>query len=186
MRFVSQYAGFTVGIQAAKRVRTMSDEIIESSPFYQAVFDNRAWNQHDLEVAIRHLRFEGMPQYEDQATPVSPAIRISVYDTEEAILKPDWPEGLEKETVERKLLNAMSYGRAFVIVPEVALEAPWPNYDLHDGNADSLVLLVHSLGISFETVLEYESSKWGQQRAEVIEALQTGIMIRDENKVIVS
>jgi hypothetical protein len=191
MRFVSQYPGFTVGIQSERRRLDMDGGSVVTRPGFWCEFRSGAMNQHDLEVALQHFQFKGLFQHEDEATPVHAAYRIAVFDTDEEYqrrLDGDDEWSLEfKALVEQRLLNAPSYGRSFVVVPEQTLEPPWPKYPAGDVDADDLVLTVHNvLGIPFEDVLAYEESKWGERRENVIEALNDAIRIRDEGKVVVN
>jgi hypothetical protein len=42
------------------------------------------------------------------------------------------------------------------------------------------------IGIPFEVVLEYEQSKWGEKREDMIDALTTAIEVRDAGKVVLT
>lgn len=188
MRFVAQYPGLVIGVKRERRRLSMDGEMIVVEPGISAEFKD-GWSQHDLEVALQSFQFKGLFQYEDEATPVSPTYRISVYDTDEEYeksLESEDPWDAEKKSfVEQRLLSANSYGRSFVVVPEQVVEAPWPAYLEFVGDAEALVLFAHTAGFLFEDILEFETSKWGPRREDVIEALQTAISVRDEGKVVV-
>lgn len=190
MRFVAQHPGLVVGIRPERKQKTMEGEILVIRTGIQAEFKPNVWNQHDMEVALAAFQFQGLFQHEDEATQVSPVYRLAIYDTDEEYerrldTEEAWtPE--EKAFVEQRLMQSRALGEAFVVVPEETLAAPWPKYDDFDGTPDELVLTIHGvLGIPFETALEYERSKWGQQREDVIEALQTAINVRDQGIVVV-
>jgi hypothetical protein len=184
MRFVSQFTPFSVGIKPGRK-RFTDYGIEQVEPEIDAQFDPFGWNQHDMEVAFQNFKFRGQFQYEDEATPVNPAYRLAVYDTDEEALKNGWDEAT-KEVVEQRLLDAGSYGQAFIRVEEIALQPPWPTYDEFDGKPEALVVMVGDLGFDPEVVLHYEESKWGQQRPEVMQALQTAIEARDTGEIIVT
>jgi hypothetical protein len=184
MRFVSQYTNFVLNIRNPKKkfteygVDVIEDEIV-------AEFDPRSWNQRDIETAIASFKFKGLFQHEDEATPVHPAYRISVYDTDEMALREGWSEE-EKTFVESRLMSGQNYGRSYVLVSELALDPPWPAYDQFEGTPQELAEQVLMLGYDLEDVIAYESSKWGQQREDVLVALQAAIEARDTGEIIVT
>lgn len=190
MRFVAQISGFVVGIRPERKSRSMDGETIVNRVGISANFRPMEFSAHDLEIALASFQFKGLYQHEDEATPVEPNYRISIYDTDEEYerrlgTEEEW--SLEdKELVERRLLESKSLGDTFVVVPEQMMELPWPRYRDFDGDATELVLAaVNVVGVPLEDVLAYETSKWGEKREEVIDALQTAIQIRDEGRVIV-
>lgn len=184
MRFVSQYTNFIINIRNPVRrvtdfgVEQIRDEII-------AEFDANGWSQRDMEVALTSFKFHGIFQFEDEATPVPPAYRLSVYDTDQKAEELGWDDEIKAE-VENRLLNAKSFGRDFVLVQELALDPPWPSYDSFGGDADELAVQVLDLGYDIETVIAYETSKWGQNREEVIAALEGAVTARDEGQIIIT
>lgn len=190
MRFIAQNPGLVVGIRSERRRLSMDGESIVTRPGISAVFRPLEFNQYDLEVALRSFQFRGMYQHVDEATPVEPLYRLATYDTDEEYerrlgTEEEWSVE-DKEFVEQRLLEAIRTGESFVLVPEETMEPPWPKYPLGEVDATDLVLTINDvIGIPFEEVLAYEESKWGPRREEVIDALQTAIRIRDEDKVIV-
>lgn len=185
MRFVAQFPDFAVGIRAEKSRLTADGEVILRQEGIIASFSSRGWEQRDLEVALGAFQFKGLYQHEDEATPVNPAYRLSYYDTDEQAEIYGWDEDT-RALVEQRLLSARSLGRAFVLVPDVPLDPPWPLYEEFDGSTTDLILTIHGvIGIPFEQVLDYEKSRWGRNREDVIEALQEAIQIRDEGKVVI-
>lgn len=184
MRFVSQFTNFIINIRSPKKKFTeFGVDIVEEE--IVAEFSNREWNQRDLETALASFRFRGQYQYEDQATPVTPTYRISVYDTEEEALRQGWDEET-KLLVEKRLMEAGSYGSNFVAVTEVALQPPWPTYNQFEGSPEELVVQALDLGYDPETIIVYEESKWGLRRPEVIEAFRSAIEARDAGEIIVT
>ena len=184
MRFVSQYTNFVINVRNPRKKYTEYGVDVQEEGI-MAEFDANSWDQRDMEVALGAFDFHGLFQFEDEATPVPPAYRVSVYDTDEQASANEWDEET-KAFVEQKLLSARSLGRDFVLVQEVALEAPWPSYDSFEGDPEALVVLALDLGFSLEDCIAYESSKWGQRRPDVLEALQTGIEARDSGEIIVT
>lgn len=184
MRFVSQYTNYIINIRNPVRrvtdfgVEQIRDEII-------AEFDANGWNQRDMEVAVQNFKFHGIFQFEDEATPVPPAYRLSIFDTDAKAEEFGWDDETKAE-VESRLLGAKSFGRDFVLVQELALAPPWPSYDTFPGDADELALQVLDLGYEIETVVAYETSKWGQNREDVIAALKGAVEARDEGTIIVT
>ena len=184
MRFVSQYTNYIINIRNPVRrvtdfgVEQIRDEII-------AEFDANSWNQRDMEVAIASFKFHGIFQFEDEATPVPPAYRLSVYDTDEKAAEFGWDDETKAE-VEQRMITAKSFGRDFVLVQELALAPPWPAYDTFPGTAEELAQQVLDLGYSVDDVVAYETSKWGQQREDVLDALATAVAVADEGQIIVT
>jgi hypothetical protein len=190
MRFIAQNPGLVVGIRSERRRLSMDGESIVTRPGISARFRALEFNQNDLDVALRSFQFRGMYQHVDEATPVEPLYRLAIYDTDEEYerrldTEDEWSVE-DKELVERRLLEAARVGDSFIVVPEETMEPPWPLYPLGEVDATDLVLTINNvIGIPFENVLAFEGSKWGPRREDVIEALQTAIRIRDEDKVIV-
>jgi hypothetical protein len=184
VRFVSQFTNYVIGIKPARKKFTeFGVEIVEEE--ISAAFDFNAWNQHDYETAVLAFKFRGIYQHEDEATPVSPAYRLSVFDTDEVALREGWDEN-KKILVEQEMLKAPANGRDYVLVTEIALTPPWPSYDLFEGKPQELVEQVLSLGYDLEDVIAYESSKWGQQREDVLVVLQAAVEARDTGEIIVT
>ena len=185
MRYVAQYPTFTVGIRSEKTRLTSDGEVIMREESMVAEFRPHGWRQRDLEVALLSFQFSGLFQSEGEAELLEPAYRLSYYDTDEEAELRGW-DAETAEFVDKRLQASRAYGRDFVLVPEIAIPAPWPKYDEFDGDATELVLTIHNvIGVPFEDALAYEDSKWGQRREDVIEALQEAIKVRDEGKVVV-
>lgn len=184
MRFVSQYTNYILNIRPARKRFTEYGVEVEY-PDILAEFDSQGWVQSDLDRALQSFQFKGMFQHEDEATPVHPAYRLSVYDTDIQAELQDWDEAT-KALVEQKLLASRGLGRDYVLVEEAALAPPWPAYDEFPEGADALAMQVLDLGYSPEDVIAYETSKWGQNREEVVTALQSLVEARDAGEIIVT
>lgn len=185
MRFVTQYPKFGIQIRPERTRLTADGEVIVRQEGIIASFRS-GYSQRDYDVACEQFQFRGLYQNENQATLVDPAYRIAYYDTDEEQERQGWDDETREE-VERKMMSSRSYGRAYVLVPDIVLQPPWPLYHDFDGTAEDLVLTVHNvIGIPFETVLEYEQSKQGENREDVIEALKTAIEVRDAGKVVLT
>jgi len=184
VRFVSQFTNYVINIQpAVKRVGDFGVEILR--PDILAEFKPHDWTQRDLETAIAAFQFKGVFQHEDEATPVHPAYRLSTFDTDERAETEAWDDET-KNLIEQKLLNSKGFGRDYVLVQELAIAPPWPTYEEFPGSADELAMQVLDLGFAPEEVIAYESSKWGQNREEVIAALSTVVEARDAGEIIVT
>jgi hypothetical protein len=144
MRFVAQHANFQIQI-FPPQARLSPFGVEQTSEGLTAEFSEHDWNQHDYETVLRAFKLRGLQQYEDEATPVPPTNRIAVFDTEEEQAKRNWDDDY-RASVEQRLLAAKSFGRSFVLVPEIAIEAPWPRYDVFDGSPEELVEQVDVLG----------------------------------------
>lgn len=185
-RFVAQYPDYVVGIKGEKSRLTVDGEVILRESSISAPFSTRGWTQRDLEVAMDSFQFKGLYQHEDEATPVNPAYRLSYYDTEEQAKIFGWDEETEALVIQR-LMSARSFGKAFVLVPDLPVDPPWPLYDDFDGSAEEAVLIAHNvIGVPFESVIAYEESKWGKQRPDFIEAFTDAIGVRDKGKVVLT
>ena len=108
-----------------------------------------------------------------------------MFDTDVEAEREGWDEDT-KILVEKAMLDAKANGRDYVLVAEIALEAPWPSYDLFEGKPQALAQMVLSLGFDLEDAIAYEESKWGQQREDVLAALQAAVDARDTGEIVVS
>ena len=184
MRFVSQFSEYVLGIHPGRKKYTeYGVDIVD--PEINAAFSANDWNQRDYETAVLAFKFRGIYQHEDEATPVSPAYRLSVFDTDEAAAREGWDEDT-KILVEKRMLEARANGRDYVLVAELALDPPWPSYDLFEGKPQALAAQVLALGFSLEETIAYEESKWGQQREDVVAALQAAVDARDTGEIVIS
>ena len=159
MRFVAQYSGYQIKIRDPQ-AHVTSWGVEQTVQGIVAAFDKNDWLQRDYETALRSFKFKGMYQHEDEATPVEPTYRVAVYDTEDEQAKHGWDDELREE-VERKLLSAKAFGRDYVLVQEIAIEPPWPTYDLFRGSPEELVAQVGDLGYLYSDALAYEESQMG-------------------------
>lgn len=184
MRFVSQYTNFVINVRNPRKKFTDYGVEVEDEGV-MAEFDSGSWDGRDMEVALANFKFRGIFQFEDEATPVPPAYRLSVYDTDIKAEELGWSDE-EKAEIERRLLAAKSLGKDFVLVHEIAMAPPWPAYDEFAGSAEELAAQVLDLGFSLDEVVAYETSKWGQQREDVLDALATVVAMRDEGQIIVT
>lgn len=184
MRFVSQYSGFQIQLLAPQvALGVLGQQVMVEG--IEAQFSEHDWSQRDLDVARLGFKWKGLYQYEDEATPVEPTYRLSVYDTEVEQERLGWSDEIRAE-VERRLRASKSFGTAYIVVPEIALDPPWPTYDLFVFNdPEELVARLDDLGFPLEPTLAYEQSKWGQRRDEVIAAFQRAISERTADEIVV-
>jgi len=135
----------------------------------------------EREQAHKHFKFRGTTQERDEATPVDPGLRLSLFDTDAPHLVAQWrqwdalegqPPGTIKEEVEDFLRGYMAAGHDYIeLVPE-PVPAPWPTYDaltIHGNrNAEKVaaknIEIALATGISFEDVIAYEKQNRNDDR----------------------
>ena len=161
MRFVSQYSNFQIQIRPPQGVVTEWG-VEPTVQGITAAFDKDAWLQHDYATALRHFQFKGMYQHEDEATPADPTYRIAVYDTNVEAEKNGWDDELREE-VERRLLSAKAFGRDYVLVQEIAVEAPWPDVRPVRGSGGGACRAGGRSRLLLRGRARIRGSKWGQQ-----------------------
>lgn len=128
-----------------------------------ANFEQRGLLDHEIEEALEHFNFSGVPEG------VNPLTRISSFDTEAYVQR--FPEE-EQETMIEKMdkrlrqLQGMFPGE-FIIVDQPAAKQPWPSYD--GDTAEEILDFQERLGINPETVRLYELEH--ENRSEVVQAM---------------
>ena len=185
MRFVSQYTNYIINIRAARKKFTEYGVEIES-PDILAEFDSQDWVQRDLETALSSFQFKGMFQHEDEATPVHPAYRIVGLRHRGAGAS----AGLGRGDEDAGRAEAAHLGRlrARLRAGTGDGDGPRPGRPTTSSpsDADELAMQVLDLGYDPDEVIAYETSKWGQNREDVVAALQAVVEARDAGEIIVT
>ena len=183
MRFVSQHEGYGVQIRV-QRQRAIDGggvEVLQPGLYVKFTPVNAGGMLYENErrTALDHFVFRGQTQDIGEAIPTDPVQRLSVFDTDEAAFQEGWSPA-EKALVEDKLTDiALTSPQECILVADTPINAPFPNYDTFDGSPTELVVKLIEDGFDLELVLAYERI-FGQQRPEVIEALETGIEVGKE------
>jgi len=183
MRFISQYPNYVVQVRQQK-VRPLGDgtsETLDPGLYAKFVAADAGGMVYERERygASEHFVFHGMQQEQDQATPVDVIHRLSVLDTAEAAQQNGWTAE-EQAAVEARLMQLATYEPNSVMVVEgTPIPAPFPKYDVWDGDPQELVIKLTEDGHDLNEVLIYER-QFGKNRPEVIAALQLGAAALEE------
>jgi len=186
MRFISQYPGYGPQIRV-QRQRALGDggvEVLQPGLYvkFQPVAEGGMIYENERIAALNHFTFHGNTQDIGEAIPTDQLNRLSVFDTDEAAIKENWTEE-EKALVEEKLCDlALNSPTEVLLVADHPINAPFPNYDSFEGTPTELVVKLIEDGFDLELVLAYERI-FGQKREDVIEALETGIAVAQEEIV---
>jgi hypothetical protein len=170
MRFLSKYAKYIVSVQPQinESYATGHTKTIQR-PIY-AIFALDGVTGEERSLARAHFSFNGFYQNEDLVTIVEPDYRISLFDSEVAQRREGWSDE-ERLMVEAELIEkARLFPDDLLVIEEVRLTPPWPNYDSFSGAQPELLEKIHSDGYDYADVLAYE--RQAQNRPEVIAALE--------------
>ena len=169
MRYVSRWGGYAVQVRPERTEPLATGEIrVLQSPVY-ARFKPEGLQPLERELALARWSFNGLYQEQDEVTIVPPDYRIGVFDSVQAQLDEGWSE-LEREEVERTLLDLSERFDDCIAIPRTMVPPPWPRYDDFQGTTETLMERLVEDGHSLEAVLTYERAT--QNRVAVVEALE--------------
>ena len=179
-RFVSQHREFAHGVRPGKEAHLGPDGVmVPEQRELIANFSPDLRTDADLALALSTFTFRGLPIYEN-GKEVSPAMRVSVYDSEVARLQEGLTEG-EEELIVAALRSSSHLGTAFVESVPVAALKPWNGYD-DVTDADRVVELALAIDADLAQVLQYEREN--ASRPEFVAALKEAIDSADETIVV--
>jgi hypothetical protein len=174
-RFISQYPNY--GVQVRRQlVQPLGDgtrQVLQEGLYVTFTSADKGGMIFETERyrASEYFSFHGSQQEQDEATPIDPIHRLSVLDTVEDAKERGW-SGEEVELIERELIKlTRETPQALVLIEGTPIPAPYPNYDLYDGDPQELVLKLTADGHDLGEVLLYEQN-FGPRRPELIEALE--------------
>lgn len=137
-RYVSMYPNYSITFQsnvvedyATGRSRTIIPLI---DLIFTAATSLHKW---ELEAALGHFTFSGLPTEIDEMTPISPIPRISMFDSSQFVTNNRTLRFVDDEGVPHPLTVAMidsfldgreECGADFIRVDQPAVAAPWPAY----------------------------------------------------------
>lgn len=171
MRFIAQNTNYAVQIRP-QRQQGMGDGSINVTvqPIY-ATFDHDALvYENELERAKKVFSFKGQYQHLDEATPVDPSYRLSVFDSIAAQVKNHWTDE-EREMVEKELIRKEKITGDFFLSDETPIRKPFGKWEDETIPAYKLVAMLVETGGDLEEAFAYESN-FGQKREDVLEAIQ--------------
>jgi len=181
MRFLSQYPGYGAQIRVQRQQGRGDGTVDVLVPGlyvkFQTTREGAFIYDNEQAEAMRHFKFHGNTQHEDQATPTDPINRISVLDTEEWARREGWSEE-DKELVESRLLELSQTTPTEVLyVASTPITAPFPAWDRYDGDLIALGERLIEEEHDLDDVLYYEKT-FGPNRPEMIEMLEAAIEAR--------
>jgi hypothetical protein len=165
MRLIAQYPNYRIQVQPM-RVKGLGDGTSETlqEPLYLQFDHDGLIYENEIAESKAHFSFKGQYQHQDEATPVDPIYRMSVFDTRTL------DEG-QREIAEAFMRHQLQIGNTdFIIVESTPIPRPWPNYD-RTKDAKKIAAKVVEDGYKIQDVIDYERL-FGQNRADVIEALE--------------
>lgn len=170
MRFVSKYAKYMLHArrQIVESYATGESRVIQKQLL--AVFEVGLVNAEERALARSHFSFNGFAQEQDLVTIVEPDARISAFDSRLAQAQNGWTDE-ERELVERELIeNARRLPEDLIVMEEIRLAPPWPNYDRFTGDVSQLLMKIEDDGYDLDATLAYEREN--QNRSDVIYMLE--------------
>lgn len=171
MRFISQFGEYGVQIrpQRGKGMGDGSFQVTEE-PIYAKFDSDELVFEIELERAIKEFQFKGQYQHLDEATPVDPSYRLSVFDSVKQQAKHHWTDD-ERDLVEKELLRKEKITGDFFLSTQTPISAPFSKWDGDDIPAYKLVAMLVETGGDLQEALDYERA-FGRSREDVIEALE--------------
>jgi hypothetical protein len=166
MRLIAQFANYRIQVRPM-RVRGLGDGTSETlqEPIYLTFEHEGLMYDNEVREARETFALRGQYQHRDEATPVDPIYRFSVFDTKNIADEAD------REIAEAFMLDQKAKGNTdFIIVETTSIPRPWPNYD-RIKDPKKIVAKVVEDGYTVQDVIDYEKL-FGQNRADVIEALE--------------
>jgi len=166
MRLIAQFANYRIQVRPM-RVRGLGDGTAETlqEPIYLQFQHDAVMYDNEVKEAKETFAFRGQYQHRDEATPVDPIYRLSVFDTKNIA------DAEDREIAEAFMRDQIAQGNTdFIIVETTAIPRPWPNYD-NTKDPKKIAAKVVEDGYTVQDVIDYERL-FGQNRADVIAALE--------------
>jgi len=171
VRFISQYGEYGVQIRP-QRQQGMGDGSIQitQQPLYAKFDSDELVFEIEHERALKEFKFQGQYQHMDEATPVDPSYRLSVFDSNIQQVKHGWSDE-DRSTIEQELLRKATITGDFFYSEQTPIPAPFAKWDGDDIPAFKLVAMLVETGGDLQEALDYERI-FGRKRDDVIEALE--------------
>jgi hypothetical protein len=174
MRFIAQYGEYGVQIRPQRQQGMGDGSINVTVEGIYAKFDpEELVFENEFEKAQKTFNFKGQYQHLDEATPVDPTYRLSVFDSIKAQQAKGWTDE-EREQVEKELIRKSTITGDFFHSEETPIPAPFKKWDGDEIAAWKLVAMLVEMGGDLGDALAYEKL-FGRNRDEVIEALEATI-----------
>lgn len=193
MRFISKFAGYTIGFQV-EFVQYLQDgggRTVQNvlTPLLDCKFRLESLYPWEVEAA-KGFVFNGGLVEADEMTPVNPTglDRVSVFDTD-AFSRENNLDAETKAKLEQHLLSNAMHGIDFKVVDAPIVPKPWPSYDKIRGGgakstAEKIVEQVVELGFNtlegVEQIVAYEQAN--AARKDVIDALNGLVAVPEEEQ----
>lgn len=183
MRVLTQNAGLTCQIRP-QRQRSLGDGSIEitSEPIYvkfKSVQAGAFLYETEEVLALKHFMFPGNTQDIGEAIPTSPIDRVAICDTDEMAGEEGWDPETKAAVEERLRQYCLEDPSTFLLVTATPMAAPFPNYDLYEGDAQALVVRLIEDGYDVEDVLRYEVV-FGRNRPDIVAKLEAAVEVKKE------
>lgn len=159
MRYVSRSPKYSVGVVEGQMAQ-VNGLMFESTPKKIAKFTQGLALDHEIEAALKHFTFRGLPDG------VPPETYISVLDTRD-YQKQEKLTDEERERIEQWLESLPSFGQDYIKVEELRAPKPWPSYD--EDSVEDIIGAIDRFHFDPEDVRRYEQENL--DRAELLEKL---------------
>lgn len=159
LRYVSRSPKYSVGVGEPTMVN-VHGIITEHTPKKIAKFTQGLALDHELEAALKHFTFRGLPDG------VPPETMISVLDTRDYQAEHKLTDE-ERESMEEWIESRPAFGQDYIKVDEIRAPKPWPSYD--DDSEEKIVEAIENFGFDPDEVRRYEQENLN--RADLLEKL---------------
>ena len=159
MRFVSRSPKYSVGVIEGEMAQ-VNGLLFENRPKKIAKFTQGVALDHEVEAALKHFTFRGLPDG------VPPETYVSVLDT--ADLQKQWKLSDEdRVTIEKFLETLPGFGQDYIKVEEIRAPKPWPSYD--EDSIEDILSAIERFKFDVEDVRRYEQEN--ENREELLDSL---------------
>lgn len=159
MRYVSRSPKYSVGV-GEPTMANVNGIIFEQEPKKIAKFHQGLALDHEVEAALKHFTFRGLPDG------VPPETMVSVLDTVD-YQKENKLSDEQRLALEQHIESLPSFGQDYIRVDEIRAPKPWPTYD--EDSVEDIVSAIERFGFDADDVRRYEQEN--ENRSDLLEKL---------------
>lgn len=179
-RFAAKFGQYRHGIRNGRWMVLEDGQRQELTKELIAVFRRGILTEDEMQQAIRGMVYNGLPIDRDTEEHFTPRPRISGFDSFESQNFFGWTDQ-ERELVEHVLRTSPMNGQEFIELTSAPAAKPWPAYD-ELGNAEQILSIAKSIGVSLDDVVKYEREN--QNREEILEVLEGQKLFEEKDEVV--